>query len=799
MTYRGLLFTTAIVSNLMAAGIAAAQSSSANTSASEGGSVLGEVVVTARRREENQQSVPVAITALGADALKERTIQDISGLAFTVPNLNLGSSTTTGGRKSISPAIRGVRSQAVTIYFAEVARTGGTSNGASFGAAAVSDSFYDLASVEVLKGPQGTLFGSNSTAGALTFRPQRPIYDFEGSIQGRLSNYNARGGTGVLNLPIVADRVALRLAGDFEKRDGFIKGPVQDYDDDNHYSVRASLLLDPTDRISNVTVVDIYRLNANAGSSTPIGFTPCPTPAIASSGPCLFRAPTTTTLGLPTYVDAFNAEVANGRGRSNSTDLLFQRQYSTAVSNITEVDLGAAPVVGDLTFRSILGYTLYKSKSFEDSDGLLLTMVSQRVTARSRRRSEEFQILGDNDRLTWVAGVYMSQQKLDNYLLGMSLAPISTTNPSQTLTLPETEKTVAGYVQASIELIENLKFTAGYRYTNTKVLNTLISRTGPAGTCTLAAAPGVDLAACRRVSPLDVNDPSYTFGLDYKLDDDTLLYAVTRRGFNRGGFNAQGVTPETAAYGGETLTDYEIGLKRDWDLNGLQLRTNISIFRNKYDDIQRRNSYTFCSGAGINTYVSPSAVCTQGGAPRAGNAVVNAAKATIDGVEAEVVIAPSRAFKISLAGSYLDARYNKFPLIQGGVTYDLSGNVLSQAPKWAGVVNVDYTFPEMAFGTPVLNVSYAYQTKIVFSDFNGANAILPNQADPFAFQSAYGLMNARLALKDVGGRDIEAALWVRNLFNKDYFNNKINAGAIGYVAGTMGEPRTYGVNLTYSF
>lgn len=740
-----------------------------------------DIVVTARRREELLQDVPVAVTALTGEDLQKRGIDDITDLQQTVPSLNLGTSTTTGGRKSISPALRGVRSNAVTIYFADVVQS----------AVAISDQLYDLESVQVLKGPQGTLFGSNSTTGAILFQPARPKDTFEGFVEGRVGNYNRWGITGMVNLPL-SEAVSLRVAADKEKRSGFLKGPVRSYDSDDHWSVRGSLKFE-NDFARNWLVATHYRYDAQGSANVPLLFVPCPAAPTATQRAvlpgCLFRPenPAFVPLGLPTAAAAYGAEIGNGIRRTNITGSYPRTLKNTLVSNITEFDLGTplGEGLGEVTFRSILGLVRTRSGESSDVDGTVLDIVA-RVSndLTTDQETVETQILGTSDRFDWVVGAYWAWRESTSFGVTSTLPQFRPQAGASATRNKDRQFAIFGQVTA--ELFEGFRATAGYRVTKNE--QSINNRNNIGGTCTLPVAPGVDRVACTRVASDKDSEPSWTLGVDYKFNPDGLIYFTHRRGFNQGGFNALALTLDTLTFAPERLTDYEIGLKQDFHFGDVFTRFNLAVFRSKYQNIQRRNT----------------PVLIVNGTPTATTLIINAAKATIDGVEAELVVAPTQNLRFNVGVSYIDAGYDEFfftqPVNNVPITFDLSNNRLSQAPKWTIAAGLDYTLPEITgFGTPSINLSYSYQSLIVTSDFNDADPTQSNLADPFVIQPGYSLFNARASVEDMFNSRIRVTAWVKNIFDNEYFMAKTNAGAIGFASGLPGEPRTYGLTVRKDF
>ncbi|NWK97500.1 hypothetical protein DM806_17875 [Sphingobium lactosutens] len=215
----------------------------------------GNIVITARRRQESAQTVPVSVTAFDSETLRERSVANTQDLTFVTPGLNVAPQTS---RDTPNIVIRGQRraavgagDPAVVTYFADVPLPTKGSILPTF----------DVASVQVLKGPQGTLFGRNTTGGALLLYPEQPRYKAEGYLQLTLASYEERTLEGAINLPIVDDHLALRVAGQMARREGYTKniGVGGDLDDRHTDSFRASLLWEPSTQVSNTTIIDYYR------------------------------------------------------------------------------------------------------------------------------------------------------------------------------------------------------------------------------------------------------------------------------------------------------------------------------------------------------------------------------------------------------------------------------------------------------------------------------------------------------------------------------------------------------------
>ncbi len=261
-----------------------------------------EIVVTARRREERVQTVPIAITAFSQADIEKKHIQQISDLARNVPSVNINASQSDANAAySSSTRLRGLPGSVV--YFADVplGSTDFNSSGNLFPRGTSPGFYYDLNNVEVLKGPQGTLFGKNSIGGLVSISPMKPTDDFGGYVKGTFGNYSDREFEGTVNIPIVADKLLVRVAGQSQQRDGYTKdiSNGKDYDNRDYYAWRVGVTLRPTDDLENYFLYDSYCQHGNGSSTVPTfvnpGFTfaEIPLPNIFGKPGAMFNVPLT--------------------------------------------------------------------------------------------------------------------------------------------------------------------------------------------------------------------------------------------------------------------------------------------------------------------------------------------------------------------------------------------------------------------------------------------------------------------------------------------------------------------------
>jgi iron complex outermembrane receptor protein len=729
---------------------------------------LAEVVVTARKRTESAQSTPIAVNVFSAEQMKDLQIADSKDLEAEVPSLVVASNSL-GGRERPTFALRGLRSNGVVTYFSEVPAD----------SAVIGRSLYDLDSIQVLKGPQGTLFGQNTTAGALLFGPAKPTSKQEGFLELSGGDYNLFGMQAMLNVP-VSDKLMVRFAGELVNRSGFEQyigsdPTVRNQDSDSHQSERLSVLYRPTDDISTLTVLDRFYSDEAPAWSKLVASAPCPpNPTIGdffTFAACKYVPPLTTTFGLPSWTTAANAELALPPYKT--TDPFQGRSLtdSWGAANVTTVNL-----TDHLTLKNIFGYRRDHFLTDQDTDGTVLALQGSISVDQNRRATDEVQLQGNFDRLNWIVGGYYSNERTENhgqYDLAEPESPISPV----ILHNVAVNKSFAAYTQATYKVTDRLSLTAGYR--QTWEYKKIDQSEYFAGFCGLSPSPYVDYTTCTDSQKATFVDPSWTFGPEFKLTDHMLAYVTTRRGFNSGGFNLQG--PPT--YATEKLTDVEVGLKTDWSLAGRPVRTNLAVYRSDYTDIQRQ----------IRLFVANVPATVE----------ANAAAADVYGVELQIEANASRYFDIAANGSWIDAKYKNFiTQFAPGQFVNLSSNALAQAPKVSASVSPTFRWPVPAsIGSDVyLMVTWSYQSRIFFEDSNQTDPFLSNRLDAYSQQAGYSLFNAELAWKQVMGTHADLRFFGKNLGNKLYADFAGNNLSTYGVADTIyGEPRTWGVSVAYHF
>lgn len=737
----------------------------------------GEITVTARRREESAQTVPVSVTAFNEEMLREKAVVSTQDLTYTTPGLNVAPQTS---RDTPSIVIRGQRratagaaAPSVVTYFADVPLPNEGSIVPTF----------DVGSIQVLKGPQGTLFGRNTTGGALLLYPVAPDYDFGGYGQLTLGSYNERTFEGAVNVPLVEDRVALRLAGQIARRDGYTKnhGVGGDLDDRHNDALRGSLLLEPVDGLKNVTVFDYYKAKENGTGTILNGVYPNPAVAGGGNARSTVNAPYFNCGVAGCDIDIALAEQKANGVRDVSTSIAPRSNRTFwGIANTTTLD------VGTVTFKNIFGYRRSKFDAVRDMDGSYLQLNESRSNTAVEQYSNEFQIMGKlfNDKLDWIVGAFYLKSDPTGVNGGVTYAAVI---PGRTFTYNEnynsaTSKALFGQIGYAFGgFADGLRFNGGFRYTWDKssgcsvaVLSTL-DRIGPDDCEARGGRTGAEKSKA----------PTWTLGFDYKVNDDIFLYITNRRGYRAAGFNQSGLSSyfdgfET--YKPEKVTDYEAGIKSSWQIGDVKGRFNIAAYTSKYSNIQR----SIFPGANFDGDNDPS--------NDPGNLIINAAKATIKGTEFDFSITPVRGFSVTGFGAYTDAKYDEYsapaafvPLLGANPV----NNKFSYTPKWTLGAGARYAHDLGGFAELVINANWFHSSKVWYVE---------RPLDTNGTQKAYDTVNLKFDLNDIEGRGIDLGLFVRNLFDVTY------AAAGGVVTPSItatslvyNEPRVIGVQLRMAF
>lgn len=796
--FRGTLTALALT---MPAGVAAQD---AVTGVKSADAADAEIVVTAQRRSESKQTTPVSISAFSAEKLVQRGITSAADLQKLTPGVIL-SGVATGDNATFtirgqSKAPIGPGLQSVITYINEVPLQ-------SYGSSAPT---FDLDNVQILKGPQGTAFGRNTTGGALLIYTAKPTSDLTGYLQIQGGNYDDREFQGAINLPVVADKLAIRIAGAIERRHGYTKNITTgaDLNDKHSDALRVSVLTEPIYGIKNEFVFDYYTTSTNGPGTTPFQIL---SPALS---PVLDRIP---------------------RGKVGSTTKTFINATYWGISNTTTLKLGA------ITFKNIFGYRSIKDDFRLDllglpaaalpdlgapanslvAPGAFGVYLDTNLIVRKKQITDEIQFSGTalDDKLNWlVGGFYLKDQPNGpNYLISDQFRPIAPTPTdlfiaslyggawpiSSLADTFYTDESKSTFATATYDLshlspvLSGFKINAGVRRTWDKEGQCSVGRTvvslvtsTPLDYPGLLATPAQSKRECGALpgsysSSAKFSATTYTLGVDYKVSEDLFIYFTTRTGYRAGGINTPNLASSLSQfqfYKPQEVTDYEIGLHSKWQVADVSGRFNIAVYTDKYSALQK-NAVGIVAGNVIG-----GVVITPENAPSNTSLTFNAGTATFRGVEADSSIVPVKGLSLGASVSYQTAKYNKLvaPAILLPYFSDTIDGAFSDLPKWSYQLTGQYQLPiEPVMGGAIrLNADYYH----ISSRF--AQAVrLP----------AYGIADFSVEWRGIAGRQLELSLFINNAFNKRYIGLvSIGVPNFGAFSGAFGPPRMFGARLRYS-
>ncbi len=780
--------------------LSASAQPAAQPSASSGG--LEEVVVTARRREEKLQTVPVAVTAFTPKDIQQKSIESASDLQHYVPSLM-------SSQQSRDEQVFYLRGQGpnggsggspgVIAYFAEVPFSG---SGPGV--------YFDLEGLQVLRGPQGTLFGQNTTGGAVLFEPKRPTNNYEGYVQLTLGDYNREGVEAAVNIPIIQDELLVRIAGSKETRDGFTKdiGTHQDHDNRDYWSGRIGVTWRPTDDFDNYLVYDSLYSHTNGTGIVAQAANPnrnCKL-GLDQDNKCLLQGSFARTFGVPTVERLIALQNRLGPRTIDTSVPGLDKTYSWGITDIARWD-----VADNVTFKNIFAYRQLKNLLRSDFDGTRLVEGEYTTPSgwelNNEQYSEELQLQGKllNDKLNWIMGGFLEFLRPAGYTTAnvqttVVLLPgvppgrviLDANAYGQNALGPEGERdfTYAPFVQADYDFggisdaLDGLILTLGFRYTwdyrknsNFSTVDVKVPGLGPihlpCGTTPKNSATGL---ACVYDSHT-FEAPTWTAGLKYQITPDTLVYAKGSRGFKSGGFNGAGGVYFPSRYKSEYVTDAEVGLKSDWDIDGVKLRTNADFFRDDYLNAQRAVGIAFEILPGQpSTLTSTTAIAN-------GNAEV-------EGVEFEGTVVPFDGLNLTATWSWVDAHYTKFIVPTVG---DRTALPYPFVPKNKFGFTADYKLPFVPddMGEVHAIASYVHTGRIQYAT---------GDVEPFGAAHPYDLLDLRLDWDNIAGQPFDASFFMTNVTDELYkLGNYGVYTTLGVVSGIYGEPRMYGAQLKYRF
>jgi outer membrane receptor protein involved in Fe transport len=782
---------------------------------------MTEIIVTAQKRQQNLQDVPIVVTAVSGQLLQDTGVKDIKDLTILTPGLTVTSTTS----EAVTTArIRGIGTvgdnpgleSSVGVVIDGVYRP---RNGVGFG------DLGEMDRIEVLKGPQGTLFGKNTSAGVINILTKQPDFNFRANATLSGGNYSDFEAGGSLNGPIVADKLAGRLYAARSKRDGFYdtniaNGPrtaTEDADRDLK-TARGQLLFRPSEDL-NVRFIGDYTereenccvaVQSNVGASAPI---------INALAP-------DTGVGIP--ADPFARRTFSNR--STAQDI--KDKGASAEVNWDLKSLGAS-------LTSITAWRDWRVISGQDSDfstaDIWYRSPDGRFSNEFEQVSQELRLAGVSGKTTWLVGAFYANEDLDSLqhlafgtqfepyyslLFSQGMAPtlvatITGRAPGTAYPLDaglqdkfkQKSDSYAVFTNDSYQFTDKLEGTIGLRYTNEdKKLDSVYSNIGggsagcaasraraavvnavfaaaPAGTaqnwfnlgCGTYADPAFNAGTTRQ--SINESEWSGTAKLAFRFTDDVMSYVSYARGYKAGGFNldrerivsaalgaadpASVIDPDTS-FAPEKVDSYELGTKTNWLRRSLLV--NATAFYEKFENFQ------------LNTYTGISFV------------VASIPEVTSKGVDLDFLWVPAQKLSFQGGVTYAETVYGNFTP-GPGISPRLPNNNVSFAPRWSGTLAATFSQP--------LGASLLFRTNVGAKTTSAYNT--GSDLNPAKNQSAYTIVNARIGLGSQNDRWMLEA-WGQNLLNRDYYQLFFDAPLqTGTYDAYLGAPRTYGLTLRVSF
>jgi iron complex outermembrane recepter protein len=760
---------------------------------------LAEIIVTATRRDSDLQTTPVAVSAIDQSLIQQASVGNIGGLAAFVPNF---SAETITGFNAASFSLRGVGQNNIIVYFEPPV-------------AVLVDDFvvpsvqtqlldtFDVQQVEVLRGPQGTLFGKNTTGGAVTVRTKRPVLDeASGELRARAGSFGTGSGNLAVNLPLIQDKLALRIVAGYEKTKGYYRnggcyGPVVSFVPSKFSGVRGcldgrriggkdvanarfKLLYEPNSTISVLFQYEILRDRSGT------------VPSVNENNLYTGANPFLTTLLNTGSFQPNNRDPLDNAAITLRNDAFLKDKQRINVDGLYanidfKFDIGTLTSVTGLRKQKSRLPNSYAGNAPRAADGQPLSIFDASRDDNRKTFQQELRFATDTGgSFDLVAGAFFQKDNTDfcvSQILGfldLVNGPLPFGNWNDTpylLCNAQKARSKAVYAEGTYKITPELTLTGGLRYTwENKTWR------GRQQTFIPALNGGFDTAISLN-QPLDASVYKYTAGvitvkdkaneltwrgsLGYQASPEIYVYGTASHGFKAGGFNDQigGFAPfgaDLAAFAQaaratkpETANSFELGVKTKLKYNDLQRQLNVPLIVN--------------------------------GAPNQVTIFVNAASAKVDGIEAELTAKATDNLTLRGVLGYQNARYGAYTA--PGAGYDLGTSPLDRAPKWQWTIDSTYSVP-LGDHKLVFNGNVAYQARNLFTQSN---------SDPLgnSFLNARTLLNASITLAKEDD-SYYLRLVGQNLSDKRYRTASQNVAGL-WLNSQFGPPRYYGMEAGVKF
>ncbi|MBX7200575.1 MAG: TonB-dependent receptor [Rhodospirillaceae bacterium] len=772
---------------LLGATLAAAPASAqaASPQPADAAAQLDQIVVTARRRNEDVQSVPAALSVVSGDLLERSSSVNISQISQLVPSLNYSSA----NPRNTAFTVRGLGSSVVAVSQAN----DGLEPGVGFYVdqvyharpATAAFDLSDLAQVEILRGPQGTLFGKNTTAGAINITSRPPSFTPEASAEVSYGDFNLMQAKVSASGALVADKLAVRISALGTGRDGVIMNlrNNRDHNRIGNQVYRGQALYKPGDAFALRIIGDVSRFKSN-----------CCTQVYLRTGTSLRPVPRQ----YPALAAGLNYRPASLNPYDRVTDIDADLGVDTGeggIGAIADWNLGA------VTLTSVSAWRFWNWDAANDRDytGIPIQM-TQHIPSRQDQYSQEVRLASNGDnRLNYVLGLYAFDQKITGRPISIYgpqaaywlIGPVTgaTPVPANLLDGYGTDgRTVfatdsyAAFGEGNYKITGRLTATLGLRYTFEHKKGTYASSVfgGLATTNTALVAAKLSILRPQSYAAKDSNGSLSGRGnLAYRIAGDVMAYASYARGYKSGGINMSGLPLDaanqpvlsTAVIRPERNTTVEAGLKTD--LLEKRLVLNVAAYRTRVKDFQA-TIVDSAQTVALRGYLS------------------NIPDVTVNGFEGDATALLASGFTVRASVAYGHGEYTRYPAgpcpleAQGAATAacDLSGRRLAGLPRWSETLGADYELPVTGTGSLLFHAD---------SNWRGGYFGDPSLSR-YTWIDGYNVTNANVAYRFSGGWEV--AVFARNVFNANYIQNlTIQAGNAGLILGTPSDPRIAGVTL----
>ena len=726
---------------------------------------LEEIVVTAQKREDSIQTVPIAITAIDGDVLDNKAVVNLESLQGLVPGAQIGQFANTPHGAVFN--IRGMGAIEPDPYDGSAVMV--TIDGVPqyFNMTSLVD-LFDVERVEVLRGPQGTLFGANTTGGVVNIVTKAPSGEYNGKVQVTAGDWNRFDVKAAADLPI-NEKLSLRLSGFHHGRDGFITNVYDGSDmgsiDVN--SIRATLKYDAGNGFEATWRNEILR---SKNGSPYIGMGAYP-------GEAEYVAPGT--IAGPNAGVQYTGYCMPVGSPCKAPDEYYSANSSEQDMSDMNIDASTLEMVwNDTSLGTITSITSFKQfdlHEYTDQDGTVEFLASTDRRTDGDQITQEIRVNSQvSENIDLVYGLYFSE---DSYYHSQNFrAQFASPGFSQVTAQDQERSSQAIFAHSFIDLSDRLRLQVGGRYskeeTEMKVdVTHFISLDGVSryfGDDRLADF-GIDFTAQGKD---DWTDWSAKVGLDYQISENTLAYGHISRGFKSGGFVGRITIPEDIGpYDPEIVETIELGMKTD--LMDNKLRLNVNIFKNDYQDLQLALIYFTKNSLGFDVN---------------GNSILNAADATTQGIEVEFFAAPSPNLRVNGSVTFLEAEYDDFPYTNadGSVT-NLSGYRLQNAPEITANFGFDYSW-RTGNGEMMLSAIYKYNDE----KFNTSLLNTPRST----IQET-DLIDANL-MWTPDSDDWSVNFWVKNIADERYISSVFEAPGVLAIVNFL-PPREYGISFDFNW